>query len=186
MKDDDLKRQFIDAVNRQFELMPKLYFYTLGNKPGNDEVNLDKAGALHDPEIDQARHWNKGWDGFPRLGVFTEDTSQFDGDLDQVSRHSGLLHYEPSDTDNLKTMPRRFEVRDVLIVSELVISPSNTIPGDKKLRQLLAPLDRLPANPEQVQKLLLNYYAGIGITPRIDVQLDHAPKQLKIIEGTRR
>jgi len=185
VKDDDLKRQFIDAVNRQFELMPKLYFYTLGNTPDHDEVSLDKAGTLHDPDIDQARHWNKGWDGFPRLEDFTTDTSTFDRDLDQVSRHSALLRYAPADTDNLKTMPRRFEVRDVLNLSELVISPGNTIPGDKKLRQLLAPLDRLPANPEQVQKILLNYYAGIGITPRIDVQLDHAPKAVKIIEGTR-
>src|SRR5262245_37502166 len=33
VKDDDVKRQFVDAVNRQFELMPKLYFYTLGNTP---------------------------------------------------------------------------------------------------------------------------------------------------------
>jgi hypothetical protein len=182
---DDLKRQFIDAINRQFELMPKLYFYTLGNTPGNDEVSLDKAGALHDRGIEEARHWNRGWDGFPRLEEFTTDTALFDRDLGQVSKHSGLLRYAPPDTDNLKTMPRRFEVRDVLIVSELQISPGNTIPGDRKLRQLLAPLDRRPGNPEQLQKILLNYYAGIGITPRIEVQLDRAPKQLTIVEGTR-
>jgi hypothetical protein len=185
VKDDDLKRQFVDAVNRQFELMPKLYFYTLGNTADHDEVALDKAGALHDPDIDRARHWNDGWDGFPRLADFTTDTSQFDQDLDQVSKHSGLLRYAPPDTDNLKTMPRRFEIREVLILSELRISPQNTIPGEKKLRQLLAPFDGLPANPEQVQRILLNYYAGVGITPRIDVQLDHAPKELRIVEGTR-
>jgi hypothetical protein len=185
VKDDDLKRQFIEAVNRQFELMPKLYFYTLGNTAGHDEVSLDKAGALHDPDIDRARHWNMGWDGFPRLEEFIEDMSAFERDLDQVSGHSGLLRYAPPDTDNLKTMPRRFEVRDVLIVSELAISPPTTIPGDRKLRQLLAPLDRLPANPEQVQRILLNYYAGIGITPRIEVQLDRPSKKVTIIEGTR-
>lgn len=185
IKEDDLKRQFFDAVNRQFELMPKLYFYTLGNTPGNDEVSLDKAGALHDRALEEARHWNKGWDGFPRLEDFTTDTALFDRDLGQVSTHSGLLRYAPPDTDNLKTMPRRFEVRDVLIVSELRIVPDTTIPGEKKLRQLLAPLDRLPGNPEQLQKILLNYYARIGITPRIDVQLDGPSKQLTIVEGTR-
>src|SRR4051794_39216540 len=47
---DALKREFIEAVNRQFELMPKPYFYTLGNTAGHDEVSLDKAGALHDPD----------------------------------------------------------------------------------------------------------------------------------------
>jgi hypothetical protein len=185
VKDDDLKRQFTDAVNRQFELMPKVYFYTLGNAPDHDEVSLDKAGTLRDPEIDQARHWNKGWDGFPRLGELTGDTSAFDLDLGQVSKRSGLLRYAPPDTDNLKTMPRRFEVRDVLIVSELKISPDKTIPGDKKLRALLAPFDRLPGNPEQIQTTLLNYYAGIGVTPKIELQIDETPQTLTIVEGTR-
>jgi hypothetical protein len=110
---------------------------------------------------------------------------EFDPRLKQVSQRSALGEWLNEENHQIDR-PFRFRVRRPLVVDEISLGPTSTLLRSARVIELLHPLDRLPANPEQIQAILLHFFAPRGITPKIDVRLDDvSPPQVVIIDTTR-
>jgi hypothetical protein len=182
MNDAKLLAEFCDALDREFRLMPKPYFFTLSDA----QKTLDRAGKLIDPEIEKRRQWNGALRQFPGVGIMADDRGNpggFDEHLERILQRSGLAEWD-NRTDDFDR-PLRFRLRDALIVNELDTPQLGTILARERLLTMLKPLDRLPANPELVRAILLDYYTPRGITPKIDLKLDTVPRTLSIFETSR-
>jgi hypothetical protein len=174
--------QFSDAIDRQFELMPKPYFFTLTD----EQKELDLAGDLDDPEIAERRKWNGGLAEFPGLAAFQLDRTNpgnFNEQLEKVRERSALAAW--LNPDDRLDQPLRFAVRAPLIVDELDVQRSGNILNREGVLRRLRPLNGFPANPEVISAALLDFYIPRGLTPRIDLQLDGSPRTLSIFESGR-
>jgi hypothetical protein len=180
--DEELIRQFSEALDRQFERMPKPYFYTLTDA----QRELDLAGDLDDPEVETRRDWNGSIAAFPGLAAFQLDRTNprgFNEQLEAVRDHSALSTWlNPEDRIDGAL---RFAVRAPLIVDELEIPRTGMILDRDGVVKRLRPLNGRPANPEAVVSALLDFYIPRGLTPRIDLQLDGTPRTLSIFESGR-
>lgn len=180
--DAQLLTQFCDALDREFRLMPKPYFFTLTDA----QKVLDIRDKLEDPKIETRRQWNGPIRDFPGLDILLLDRTNpgnFDEQLERVFQHSAIAEWlNPGDRLD---RPLRFRVRDPLVLTHLQTPQTGRILDRGRVLGRLAPLDALPANPEAIRNLLLDFYTSRGMTPTIDVKLDATPPELSIFETTR-
>ena len=184
--DQQLIAQFCDALDREFRLMPKPYFFTLTDV----ERSLDLQRKLTGADFEEMRNWNRELVKFPRIGVLSEQRSNtvegdsFSAGVDRVGEHSALSRWvNPDDVD--LNRPFRFPVRDPLDVGTLGIPPTATVLDPMRVRELLRPLDGLPANPEQITDILLDFSIPRGLTPKIVANLDVSPREISIFDTSR-
>ncbi len=175
-------KQLCDALDREFRVMPKPYFFTLDN----NQKKLDVEHKLNDAEIAKRREWNGTIATFPGLRALLEDRanpSNFDSQLDKVQDRSPIAEYV--EKERRLDMPQRFRLRPPLHLRDLDTPTLGTILNREKIIEKLAPLDGLPANPEPIQSILLDFYTARGLTPKIDVKLDTEPRSMSIFEISR-
>lgn len=183
--DGQLKTEFCDALDREFRLMPKPYFFTLTD----EERKLELQNRLTGADIEAMRTWNRELGGFPRLGILATDRDNtvgglsFNGLVERVTQHSALGKWDNPDDDFNK--PFRFAIRDPLDVDALRIPPTATVLNPMRVRDLLRPLARLPANPEQISDVLLDFSTPRGLTPKITANLDAAPPEISVFDTSR-
>ena len=159
--------------------MPKPYFFTLDK----DQKQLDTENRLNVAEIAKRREWNGTIAAFPGLRALLEDRTNpgsFDSQLERVQDRSPIAEYV--EKERRLDIPQRFRLRPPLHLKDLDTPKLGTILNREKILKKLAPLDGLPANPEPIQSILLDFYTARGLTPKIDVKLDAEPRSLSIFE----
>jgi hypothetical protein len=183
--EDQLKTQFCDALDREFRLMPKPYFFTLTSA----ERNLDLQNRLTGADIEAMRNWNMELGRFPRLGILATDRDNtvggmsFNGLVERVTEHSSLGKWDNPEDDFNK--PLRFAIRDPLNVDAVSIPATATVLNPTRVRELLRPLAGRPANPEQISDILLDFSSPRGLTPKITAKLDGMPPEISIFDASR-
>jgi hypothetical protein len=180
-----LTGQFSDALDRELRLMPKPYYFTLTDA----QKALDQQGKLtaaQIPDIEARRHWSKSIVSFPDLEIFLLERTNpgnFNSLFEQVREHSSLAEW--TNEDARIDRPLQFRIRDPLLVDELQTPQTGTLLRHGSILKKLKPLDRLPANPEAIRAILLDFYTPRGLTPKINLGLDSSPPTLSIFENTR-
>src|SRR5688572_25115708 len=174
--------QLCDALDREFRVMPKPYFFTLND----EQKKLDVENKLNDGEIAKRREWNGTIAAFPGLTALLEDRTNpgnFDSQLEKVQDRSPIAEYV--ERERRLDAPQRFRLRPPLHLKDVATPKLGTILDREKVLKKLAPLDGLPANPEPIQSILLDFYTARGLTPKIDIKLDSEPRSISIFEINR-
>ncbi len=182
LTDKQLIAELCDALDREFRLMPKPYYFTLTDAQKVQE----RLGQLHDPQIAIRRIWNGSIETFPGLEVLNLDRSNpdnFNAQLEKVRDHSPIAEYV--DQDRLLNQPVRFRLRRPLAVSSLETPQLGTVLKRGQVLKRLAPINGLPADPEKIQSMLLDFYTTRGLTPKIVLALEATPPSLSIFETAR-
>jgi hypothetical protein len=102
---------------------------------------------------------------------------------EQITEHSALGTWDNPDDDFNK--PFRFAIRDPLKVDVLSIPIPAAVLNPTRVRGLLRPLAGLPANPEQISDILLDFSSPRGLTPKITAKLDVVPAEIAIFDTSR-
>ncbi|MEO8369445.1 MAG: hypothetical protein ABI806_09605, partial [Candidatus Solibacter sp.] len=181
LTDQELNKSFCDSID-EFFAKPgrKPYLFALTD----DQAKAERAGTLRDSDVDKLRTTDS-WRDVLVFNNFIEDPKPFRDEITRILEQSPFLEYFFPDNNAFHLHPFQFRVRPPLDLNRTTLGGFAPLLSPSRLRQLLEPVDRRPADIGLVKARIAAFYRLTEVPPWVTVALDQDPPEIAVYEAQR-